>query len=221
MSDSTDTDQPAHESWWRRRAPATIVGIVIIGIIVSIIYDMLVRPGLTTVGRFVLDLLTFGSDTIKDTAYSRAAINPTPTTALFIFSMILSFTMAPVFAYTGYVFAKWLRKANLVRNAIDSRNPNSTKAGSRRKFRVFLTLYLFTMIPVHTIFSIQNQSVRIWQSFHTHLATIAPYISEDERLLLSSQFATIEGRDDYTSIANDMGKIAADAGVKLREIELW
>ncbi len=171
---------------------------------------MLVRPGITTVGRFALDLLTLGSDTIKDTAYSRAAINPTPTTALFLFSMAATFTLVPIFAYWGYVFTKWLRKGKSIR-----------EERSRRMFRITFALYVVSTIPILTIYSIQQQSVRIWQAFHTHLATIAPYISEDERLMLSSQFATIEGRDDYTAIANDMGKIAADVGVKLREIELW
>ena len=104
MTDEDSTQDASNVNWWRRKAPATILGIVILAIAVSVIYDMLVKPGISTASRILLDFLTLGSETIKDFAYERAAIDPTPLSALslyLILVMVLSFPLLDI--VFGYV----------------------------------------------------------------------------------------------------------------------
>src|SRR5205814_206691 len=62
----------------------TILGVIVLIVGVSLLYDFLVKPGITNVGRFLLDVITLGSKSIRDSAYSSAALNPTPLSALII-----------------------------------------------------------------------------------------------------------------------------------------
>jgi hypothetical protein len=70
--------------WWSKPAPITIIGVVLLGVLGSILYDLLVKPGLTTGGRVVLKILTLGSATLRDAAYESAALDPTPVTGLLL-----------------------------------------------------------------------------------------------------------------------------------------
>src|SRR2546427_8335681 len=58
---------------------------IILGIIGSGLWDMVVKPGVTGFGRFTLSLFTLGSVTLRNAAYSSAALDPTPLPALMIF----------------------------------------------------------------------------------------------------------------------------------------
>lgn len=80
-------------------APTTIVGVLLLGFIGSMIYDVLVRPSLSDIGRHALNFVTFGSEIIRDIAYESAAADPQPATPLFIliglFAVVI--TMGVVF----------------------------------------------------------------------------------------------------------------------------
>ena len=73
-----DTGQVPNLIQDRRKSVVwAILGAIILGAIGSGLWDMLAKPGLGTVGRLLLNIVTLGSKTIRDAAYSSAALNPT------------------------------------------------------------------------------------------------------------------------------------------------
>lgn len=230
MTDEDSTQDASNVNWWRRKAPATILGIVILAIAVSVIYDMLVKPGISTASRILLDFLTLGSETIKDFAYERAAIDPTPLSALslyLILVMVLSFPLLDiVFGYVPvFGVKKRIRELNskLDDASEEDRKPLEEEIrGMRAKLRrKLLLIFVPTVLCVFVFSSIHNQSVLIWRTFHAHVTTVAPYIDESERLHLMSRFSIMTSEADYESIESDIQQIAESAGIQLREVALW
>src|SRR2546423_480145 len=86
-----DTGQVPNLIQDRRKSVVwAILGAIILGAIGSGLWDMLAKPGLGTVGRLLLNIVTLGSKTIRDAAYSSAALNPTALPSL-IFLAVGSF----------------------------------------------------------------------------------------------------------------------------------
>ncbi len=87
MSNENSTNS---KSWFlTKQAPITVIGVLVLGIVGSTLYDLLVKPGLSTFGRFCLDVITLGSQTVKDYAYASAALDPTPVTNLYLLQIII------------------------------------------------------------------------------------------------------------------------------------
>src|SRR5205807_1241025 len=63
---------------------------IILGAIGSGVWDSLAKPGLSRFGRIILNTVTLGSESARDSAYSSAALDPTPIAPLLII-LILSF----------------------------------------------------------------------------------------------------------------------------------
>lgn len=82
--------------WIRRMAPATLIGIVTLVLLCSVLYDFALKLGLSSVSRFFLDIITLGSDRLRDAAYAYAALDPTPVTPLILVMVLSSLVMLPL-----------------------------------------------------------------------------------------------------------------------------
>ena len=107
--------------FWLKQAPITIAGMLILGIVGSTLYDLLVKPGLTSAGRQILDAITFGSVTLKNAAYSSAAIDPTPVSALVLLQAALAVATLP---------AAWLVAQSIAKRDIDALERMSREANN-------------------------------------------------------------------------------------------
>ena len=70
-----------------KKAPLTLLGVFLLGIAVSALYDLIIKPGLNGISRVAFDTVTFSSQRIKDYSFSTAALDPTaiPSILLLIF----------------------------------------------------------------------------------------------------------------------------------------
>lgn len=221
-----NTSQP----FWLRQAPITILGVLLLGIIGSSLYDLLVKPGLTNFGRFVLDAVTLGSVTVKDAAYSSAAMNPTPVSALVLLQAGLFLTTLPALSILGRTIAR--RETNTIEFKLEKAYEEERKekileemnklTKKLRKLRLaFWLLFVPWFFALAIGFSVHNQSVLVWRAFNVNLAILGSQITTDERLMLQSQFAKMNTGDDYKKIREHMSKLADSRGVKLKTIETW
>jgi len=61
----------------KAKAPYSIVGVLLVGIVCSAIYDGVIKPGFSLFSKVLFDLFTFGSQRAQDFTYSNAALDPT------------------------------------------------------------------------------------------------------------------------------------------------
>lgn len=214
-----------------RKAPSTILGLVLLTVVGSVVYDMLVRPGLSSATRFILSIITFGSATIRDSAYASAAMDPTPLTSLILL-------LAMVSGVVSLVIVSWMprsrRRAAIT--ALEDSLELVTTAEERqevirkphaaycRVYRSDIALRIFSTIGVLVIavaFMVHNQSVLIWRTFHSNIAIVEPFLSREENVELRAWFASMNRRVDYQKIKKRLEAIATRNDVKLHDFTLW
>lgn len=152
-----NSDDEKQSKWlWPRRVPLTIVGALILAIVSNILYDLLVKPGLSSFGRLFLTILTLGSETLRNSAYSSAALDPTPVTGLMILLAALLFVSLPSAGIAGRVIANWIAdreekttKSQIKSTTTEEREAIRTKEMSRlrKKIRV-LKVAVGALYPV-------------------------------------------------------------------------
>jgi hypothetical protein len=86
----------------KERSPVTVVGIILLSITATVVYDLAVKPGLSSAGRFFLNIMTLGSQKVQDTAYAEAAIDPTPVTSLILLLFLVGVILPP--SYNKFIF---------------------------------------------------------------------------------------------------------------------
>ncbi|PYS27914.1 MAG: hypothetical protein DMF75_19615 [Acidobacteria bacterium] len=77
----------------KRRIAWVVLGTVILGAVGSGLWDLLMKPGVSRFGRLFLGIITFGSKTLRDSAYSSAALDPTSLPALVILWLVAGSAM--------------------------------------------------------------------------------------------------------------------------------
>lgn len=223
--------QEKQKSFWLRNAPITAAGVFLFGLLCNTIYDLLVKPGLSAFGRLTLDLMTLGSNTIKDAAYSAAGLDPTPVTGLMILMGVITAAGFPAISLISRQLAErdkdklneQLEKAkteeekNIAQEKIHQQITKKVK-----KFKlIFWLIFLPWFIGAWGAFNIHNQSIVIWRTFHANLAIISPHIGEIDRLKITADFTKIESKADYQKVLSAMEYIAKANGEKLVAIETW
>lgn len=216
------------------------LGALVIGAAGSGLWDLLAKPGLTWMGRSVLNVLTLGSDTIRDSAYQDAALNPGAVPAL----MSLITFNAVVFGGVFGAMAASLSRIRRMNQALDKRGDavEEKQDGSGEKAQEEIEIlaeervrarrherqgyFILTMLGAVFVFLMINelrinQSVLIWRTFTTNLAICAPYLSDQQEKELRAQFSAMRTRADYQPISDRFQQLAASHGLRLVDVSLW
>ncbi len=211
---------------FNKSAPGTILGVLVAGLAINVIYDLLVRPGISTLTRTILDIVSFGSTTILDQTYAAAALDPRPVTTLMVLAMLASLLTIPFSFRIGQSIARRMnhQKTLLPEQssalAIDAQLDKTEK--QLKKFvrhsllgTTIATLILFALLLFH------SQSIRIWRIFDTNIRIITPYITELERNMLISKFALMKSKADYEIINAQQNSFAKRSGIELTTYKTW
>lgn len=220
-------DQDTERSIWSKPAPFTLLGVLFLGLVGSLLYDLVVKPGLSSVGRLSLSLITLGSRSLRDAAYSSAALDPTPTSALILlYGGLVALLLLP-----ADVLIRRRKKTDGALRGLVSPLGASKQAlldeiakGARRIRRlkiIFLAVFVPYWLALMIALMVHDQSVLIWRVFHTNLAILTPKLSDEERGQFLADFAAMKNRDDYTSLKIKMSSVATERKVVLKDIETW
>lgn len=204
-----------------QKAGLTLFGAILLGAVGSGTWELLAKPGLNSLGRFLLNTITFGSTAIKDSAYSGAALNPTAVPSLML---VIAFWCIPatfsVLSLLSIWVAPFLRKRPPI--AQDTEAKRLRRLSRLRRYRAFLhvplILLLLTQLVVAAVF---NQSVLVWRVFHSNLAICSPYMTDSEYKRLEAKFASMTTRQEYLLIDQELETIAQKNDVKLRAEAVW
>ncbi|UQS92400.1 hypothetical protein M5C90_15100 [Pseudomonas chlororaphis subsp. piscium] len=217
----------------KSKAPMTVVGVVILGIVCSAIYDAVVKPGFNVVSKVIFDLITFGSQRVKDYAFSNAALDPTSLPVMFIFLNVVGVSVAFVLVANFIVRIK--KKA--IRRLVSKDEMTTDADGGRvgvdherltliekklEKIKYvswvidgFFVALLFVMVTV------VNQSILVWRVHNANERIVAPYISNVELLKIQSKFSQIKTEKDYEDVYGMIKAVADKNNIELRDEGTW
>ena len=174
----------------------------LLAVIGNAIWELLVRPGLTKLGRALLDLVTFGSTAAKDTAYSSAALDPYPVAALLILIFLAS---APL----GMVLSVPMRRlGGFVRT-------------TKRAIVVLSAFVAMSGVGLFLATCILSQAILIRRVFFADLAICAPYLTPQQEAQFRASFAAVSKQSEFQLIQTRLQAVAVANGVSLRSEGLW
>src|SRR5450759_4854626 len=158
-----------------RRATRIVMGVFAWIILVSIgsgVWDILFKPGINSVGQFITGL----SSQIDNAVFTTATLDPLPLPSL-ILTLILS--MIPLFfcmLFLHYGFIKLPLEKFMRKKDTKKINENDEQYKKRLIWRIRLAssigliFSLLTYFAVSTAYSVLNESILVWRTFHCNIA---------------------------------------------------
>ncbi|MGX9554978.1 hypothetical protein [Pseudomonas sp. CFBP 5750] len=212
---------------FKTKAPMTIVGVIFIGVVGSAIYDAVVKPGFNIVSKVFFDLITFGSQTVKDYAFSNAALDPTALPSMLIYLSMIAFFVVRMIVINRRVKRRIRLEGTHGSESLTplQKNFESLDLTDRKKIRRLRYLgWLMDGLMIALLFittTVMNQSILVWRVYNANEHIIAPYASPNEMLKIKSQFSQIKTEKDYKVLYGAMNAIALKNKVELRSEETW
>jgi hypothetical protein len=199
-----------------RNVAGAAVLTIVLGAFGSGLWELVFRPSLGRLGRFSLDLMTFGSERAINWAYASAALNPTPIAALVLVVLVSAIPFWGLGVYMGYKTRRALKRH------LDTNPPRRTllRIATVVEWSLVAALTLTAFIAFVGV-RVLNQSVLVWRVFNTDLALIAPYLSEEQEETLRAAFAAVQTKPDYERLATQLQGLASKHHVTLVDQELW
>jgi hypothetical protein len=218
----------------KHRAPVTVIGVIVLSLIGTILYDLAVKPGLSSAGRLFLGIMTLGSQTLRDAAYAEAALDPTPVTPLILLVALMIVLLFPIiYLVSSFLAPKTRTSRDIDRLEKDLERATQDEMGAiqervkalrrrlRRQKAYLITGMVIAVVVLNVLFAVHNQSVLIWRAFHADLALLRPYITSDQYYELCARFSAMNKRSDYLTLRKVMDDVANRYNVRLHDIKVW
>ncbi len=215
----SDSSPEIRETLLTKKTLLAIVGALTIGIVASGLYDLLVRPGINYVADWSFTFISIFSETIENSPFSSAALDPTSLPSLL--QMLFYTSVLPgIFlgAISVVVFVKVKERRSAETEEIKPTKNRKLKLTLLISIMVFYIIVIFILL--NTFFSVISKAIAIHRVFNANIAICAPYISEREKTLLLSNFAKMETKQDYLVINKQLQKIAKANVTTLRKEEI-
>lgn len=208
-----------------------IAGTIVLGAIGSGVWEMIAKPGLSSAGRFFLNIITFGSTTIKDWAYETASFDPYPLPALLVQACVVWLITALISFKATVYFAKLLLSRRKRDNDSESTPLVALSNGelvhpidNRLEDLKRGTSVMVFVIPVIGFIAggaVINQAILVKRSFETNMAICAPALSLQEEKILRSRYASIRTKSQHAMLVSDLERLCQSKGVALRDFPTW
>ncbi|AUA56290.1 Uncharacterised protein [Achromobacter spanius] len=193
-----------------------ILSTLVLGALGSGLWEIALKPVFASLYGVGLSIVTLGLDSLKDELYAAAAQRNHAYPAITLLSIVAG-TALGIFTIDLIKVVKDRRS----RRSSETTNPD--QPNSRRTIRRSLVPVLVMLYMATYLFFI---SFRAWYisgiatNFDRMYDVVAPYVSEEERLLLKSKFARIRGREDYISVTDELQRFATERA-KLPRFNIW
>ncbi|MFL1583698.1 hypothetical protein NKZ05_04320 [Stutzerimonas stutzeri] len=195
-----------------KRAPITIIGVVLLGIAGSALYDLFVKPGINIISKALFYFFTFGSQQVKDYSFKTAALDPTSLPSVIVLIALVSFVIN--IPLRTFIRAR-AQKADDVK-----KEANKSISLVRRRI-VLLFVLIFNVAIVFVPFNVFNQAVVAWRVFNSNLAILAPEVAQQDILKFKAEFASMESERDYRVLEDKLERVAQSKKLNLRAERPW
>lgn len=209
---------------FKTKAPITIIGVIVIGVIGSAIYDAIVKPGFGVVSKFLFGVFTLGSQRMKDSTYSNAALDPSSLPSLMILMLMI---MGMAIFVVGKSVSSEIYKRRLDRDfeSDGERGVTRGRVTSKNKRRIAIYASRFSavifLIMSYIMISTTNQSILVWRVYNANLEIITPYMQQDQVLSVRAAFAKIRTEKEFVDLYQVMNDVAVKNSIELRKDVSW
>jgi hypothetical protein len=169
------------------------------------------RPAAGWAGHQVGSFLTFGLSLLRDRPYALASFDPYGAlvmgTAAFIEGVFIGVCVS-------ILLTIWLLFGLFMRRVVRTKQEASTKRWSGKPPLLFLRVgftivILADLLGLMAVVSILTRAVHIAGEFRANVALLAPYMSDEARLLAESHFAQVKTRADYVQLREELKQVTA------------
>ena len=182
-------------------AAGALLGAVVVGVMGNAAWELLVRPGVTRLGRLIAHVMTLGSMALRNAPYASAALDPTPLPALAGYMLLTSFPLGVATAivlrgYAHYLFRHRQKKLG----ATDVHRESERRVSNHTLFALAATMVVGLTAVSSISYSIVDRAVLIWRVFNTDMRICAPFLTPGETAMLQSTFARMTTEADYEKV---------------------
>ncbi|MCK2045470.1 hypothetical protein [Chromohalobacter moromii] len=178
-----------------------VIGTIIFGALGSGLWDLAIKPSLAFTAEFFVDVVLGAFKGVQNTIYADIASLDREITG----RMLLSFGMGGMMGVvTVLVFRTFWGRNKEVRKL--------SAAPSKFYVALFgLFIFVFTTFTVGQtgyVISKQNDFLQLKR-------IVSPYLSEDERLKIDSEFSLIDSMEEYFELMDKMKIVASENDVEI------
>lgn len=232
-----------------RKILGAIAGTIVLGALGSGLWDIAFKPVLGSTRDIVLNLLSFGIASIKNSTYAQIAKDFHEEASMnVLFFIILAFTFVGIgLVIIGFYQRRLLKKSSKglentlaklkapdssgsldlerTRKELISEGEDLIRRSSRRGLEV--GLWASTIILVFGLSIIVSDFVRFSYansaiSYYHQLESIStPFMDQSERLSIRGKFSQIKSRQDYAAIIQRLQTVAKENGQSVPEFNIW
>jgi len=204
----------------RAKLALSVAGAVLVGAIGSGIWQELLGPAMRAAGLGLLNVISLLFGSFRAGVYEQIARDNPSLGGMEAFSL-LGFSLSLSLGYGAGMVAGWWRDLRKIQTAPD--DPSKAPTLGSVRFSLYALSALLTVASVAHLINMAKVSYinSAISNYHQTLRVALPYIGEQERLVLDSQFAQIKTRQDYLSILERLDKVAADHGQNVPHFTAW
>lgn len=189
----------------------SIIAVILLGAIGSGLWESLLKPSLKFIYSKIITLIITISSTYESKLYFTISKGfhemHSLSTYLLIMGIVSGFTICFFLVVVGLDSSKKKSKKNKQKHTFT------------KKWVEFLILIFFIVFTFSISFEVAyiNDKITYFEQSYT---IIAPYISHEEQLLIKSEFAQINDKDDYDRIISKIHDLAKENNITIKEYSL-
>jgi len=210
----------------RLSAVLALLGALIVGVLGNALWDLLFKPVLVWISTVLLNIATLGLNSLRDNLYieiakglyDRSGFETFSFMMVGLLTLLLFLVLLMPIAFL-LLTNEMMRKKNLVKAGPNKRQ---SVVSLRRLFR-WLRWSLVVLAASGTLNASLVLTILARMAFITNGAVyldqsqriIAPYLTDNERIVLRSRVAQMKSRSDFDRVNADLTKVATANNVAL------
>jgi len=205
----------------------TCLGIVLLGILGTALWEIAINPLLPHLRDIVLDTVSLGIQSVKDGTYELIAkgVPNHPQFSSDFLSFGLTIFLSFIILAVGTVVIEAIRKVIYERQG-KPKKKETEEFKFTRKFAkwtgnvAFAILILFVSIWLYNSMRISYANSALMH-YRQVLRICEPYLNDNDKKSVVSSFAQIRKRDDYLAVVKSLEKLAGENGQYVPQFKVW
>lgn len=190
-----------------------------LGAVGSGIWEVLFKPGLSTVGI----LMASGSTWFENEIYRTAALDPQPLPGLILLLALCAtpFYFAIGFVHKGFVELplKRIVKKHFAKTKEQAKDNEELERILGRKLKgvalIGIALCMFLGSMTFVGFVLHSEATKVWRIFQANLEICAPSLTDSEIRLTRAQFRKIHTKTDFSRVKSELDQASRRSGITL------
>lgn len=198
----------------------SLIGVLLIGAVGSLLYDTLLKDFFFLMGSIFVNVATFIYSGYVDHLYSSVGKGDIFFQILPGVVIVVLILTSPYFIYKkmGRVFEKYEKPDEQVLNAVIEGDFISKM---RKRANVFIFIITIPMLIIYTDMLIRQLStIKACKKIERNLDIIRPYVSNQEYLILYSDYRKIDNKEKLIDLLDKIDFHAISKKIELPEIKL-